>query len=142
MATQQPRAHAAAKVLVVDDEPDIRHIAGLALTRLGGMEVVEAANADEGIAAAEQEHPDIILLDCMMPGKDGLAALAALRDNPATASIPVVFLTARSGFADEATLRRLGARGLLMKPFDPTTLPEKVRELLSRDRERNGPIRK
>jgi CheY-like chemotaxis protein len=131
----------AAKVLVVDDEPDIRQIAGLALTRLGGMEVVEAATADEALAAAEREHPDIILLDCMMPGKDGIAALAALRRNPATAGIPVVFLTARSGFADDATLRRLGARGLLMKPFDPTTLPERVRELLGPDGPRHGSAR-
>jgi two-component system, OmpR family, alkaline phosphatase synthesis response regulator PhoP len=130
MASEQAQSRAAAKVLVVDDEADIRHIAGIALTRLGGMQVVEASTADEGIAVAVRERPDIILLDCMMPGRDGMSALQALRSNPATADIPVVFLTARSGLADDGTLQRLGARGLVMKPFDPTTLAQRVRALL------------
>jgi DNA-binding response OmpR family regulator len=124
------RARARTTVLVVDDEADIRHIATIALTRLGGMKVVEAASADEGLAAAERERPDLILLDCMMPGRDGLSALTALRANPATSRIPVVFLTAKSGLADEDVLRQLGARGLVMKPFDPTTLADRVRAFL------------
>jgi two-component system alkaline phosphatase synthesis response regulator PhoP len=132
IARSQEHARAApTKVLVVDDEADIRHIARIALTRLGGMQVVEAASADEGVQAAAREQPDVILLDCMMPGRDGVDALRALRENPDTADIPVVFLTAKAGLANHELLQRLGACGLVMKPFDPTTLAERVRALLS-----------
>jgi CheY-like chemotaxis protein len=130
-ATQSPRP--VPRVLVVDDEADIRRIASIALARLGGMDVLEAASADEALEVAAREHPDVILLDCMMPGKDGMDALHALQAEPSTAAIPVVFLTARSGMADETVLRQLGARGVVMKPFDPTTLAERVRAFLSGD---------
>jgi two-component system, OmpR family, response regulator len=131
-------ARSAPRVLVVDDEADIRRIAYIALTRLGGMDVIEATSADEGIEAAERHQPDLILLDCMMPGKDGLYALRALRANPSTAQIPVVFLTAKSGMDDDAHLRQLGACGLVMKPFDPMTLSDRVRTLLDDEHVRHS----
>jgi two-component system, OmpR family, response regulator len=138
--TEPSYARTATKVLVVDDEADIRRIACLALSRLGGMDAVEAAGADEAVEAAAREHPDIILLDCMMPGKDGMDALVALRANPSTADIPVVFLTAKSGLSDETLLRQLGVCGLVMKPFDPTTLSDRVRAFLDSGNER--PLRR
>jgi CheY-like chemotaxis protein len=118
------------KVLIIDDDPDVRKIAHLCLSQFGGMEVIEASSADEGLRRAAAEQPDVILLDIMMPRVDGLAAIGSLRRQPETGHIPVIFLTARSGEDSEAVVSKTGARGLLSKPFDPTTLATKVRNLL------------
>jgi CheY-like chemotaxis protein len=118
------------KVLIIDDDADIRSIARLSLSRLGGMEVVEAASGAEGVRKAQDEKPDVILLDVMMPAMDGSATLAALRSQPATATTPVIFLTAKAMRAEVERLRALGAAGVLIKPFDPRTLPGDVRALV------------
>jgi CheY-like chemotaxis protein len=118
------------KILIVDDEDDIRQIASLSLTRLGGMQVEEASSGTEAVARAEETAPDLILLDVMMPVMDGPATLAALRGNPRTARIPVVFLTAASGTEEVARLRALGAAQVVTKPFDPIELPGLVRSVL------------
>jgi CheY-like chemotaxis protein len=118
------------KLLIIDDEPDIRRIAHLSLARLGGMEVIEAGSGAEGVRKAEQELPDGILLDVMMPEMDGPATLAALRANPATAGIPVLFLTAASVRSERDRLRDLGAAAVLAKPFNPVALPDLVRQAL------------
>lgn len=118
------------KVLIVDDEADIRRIARLSLGRIGGMEVAEAEGGAEAVARALEEKPDVILLDVMMPGLDGPAALAALRTEPATAGIPVVFLTAKAMRSEVERLKALGARGVLTKPFDPMTLSGDLRAVL------------
>jgi CheY-like chemotaxis protein len=115
------------KILIIDDEDDIRRIARLSLTKLGKMEVVEAGSGPEGVRKAAEEKPDAILLDVMMPGLDGPGTLAALRSNPATAAIPVVFLTAKAMASEVERLRSLGAKAVLTKPFDPLTLPNEVR---------------
>jgi DNA-binding response OmpR family regulator len=127
-----PAENSLRRVLVIDDDPDIRHITHVALARMGGMEVIEAGGALEGLRLAEQELPDAILLDVMMPGLDGTAALKMLRENPKTVAIPVVFLTARLSELDEDRVTFLGAQGLVKKPFDPTTLAERLRELVGR----------
>lgn len=119
------------KVLIVDDESDIRRIAGLGLSRLGGCEVVEASNAREALDQARATCPDVILLDVMMPGQDGPATLEALRADPSTALIPVVFLTAKAMPSEVARLTALGAAGVLTKPFDPRTLADQVRTRLA-----------
>ncbi len=118
------------KVLIIDDEDDIRSIAALSLGILGGIDVVEADTGKSGIDKAAQEKPDVILLDMMMPGMDGPTTLAALRENPATNEIPVIFLTARAMTAEVERLKKMGARGILTKPFDPTALANQVREIL------------
>ena len=118
------------KVLIIDDDADIRFIAGLSLSRLGGMEVVEAASGAEGVHKAQDEKPDVILLDMMMPAMDGSATLAALRSQPPTATTPVIFLTAKAMRVEVERLRALGAAGVLIKPFDPRTLPGDVRALV------------
>jgi len=119
------------KVLIVDDEEDIRKVASLALSRLGGMEVAEASNGPDGIAAAAALKPDAILLDVMMPGMDGPAVLDRLKADPVTAAIPVIFLTAKAMGSELARLRSLGAAGVLTKPFDPASLSGQIRALLA-----------
>jgi CheY-like chemotaxis protein len=118
------------KVLLIDDEDDIRRVARLSLSRVGKMEVTEAASGLEGVRRAESDGPDVILLDVMMPGLDGPSTLSALRSSPRTASIPVVFLTAKAMPAEVERLRSLGALGVLIKPFDPMALPAQLTALL------------
>jgi two-component system OmpR family response regulator len=120
------------KVLIIDDDADIRSIARLSLSRLGGMEVVEAAGGAEGVRKADDEKPDVILLDMMMPAMDGAATLAALRSQPATATTPVIFLTAKAMGTEIERLLALGATGVLIKPFDPRRLSADVRALIKR----------
>ncbi len=122
------------KVLLVDDEADIRRIAALSLSGVGGMEVAQASGGSEGIRMAREDRPDVILLDMMMPGLDGPATFQALRSDPETSAIPVVFLTAKAMSAEVDRLRDLGARGVLIKPFDPMALPRLLRELLDTGR--------
>ena len=120
------------KVLIIDDDADIRSIARLSLSQLGGMEVVEAAGGAEGVRKARDENPDVILLDMMMPAMDGAATLAALRAQPATATTPVIFLTAKARGTEIERLRALGATGVLIKPFDPRKLSTDIRALIKR----------
>lgn len=118
------------RVLLIDDEDDIRRIASLSLTRLGRMEVTDTSDPDEALRRASASPPDVILLDVMMPGRDGPTVLAELRALPATRAIPVVFLTARTGAEDVGRLKALGAIGVLPKPFNPATLAHELRALL------------
>ena len=120
------------KILIIDDDADIRFIAGMSLRRVGGMDVIEAASGSEGVRLARDEHPDVILLDMMMPTLDGSETLAALRAQPATALTPVIFLTAKTVASELARMQALGAAGVLIKPFDPRTLSDDVRALLKR----------
>jgi CheY-like chemotaxis protein len=120
------------KVLIVDDEEDIRKIARLSLERVGGMKVVEASTGADGVRLAGAEKPDAILLDVMMPALDGPGTLQSLRANAETADIPVVFLTAKAMPSEVERLKALGARGVLTKPFDPMTLPARFREVLEK----------
>ena len=97
-------------------------MARASLERLAGWQVYPASSGAEGIALARAEQPDAIVLDVMMPGMDGPDTLAELRSDPATASIPVVFLTAKVQAAERRRLEELGAAGVVAKPFDPMTL--------------------
>jgi CheY-like chemotaxis protein len=120
------------KVLIIDDDPDIRSIARLALSRVGGMDVIEASDGADGMRKAREEHPDVVLLDMMMPIMDGLETLAQLRAQPSTATTPVIFLTAKTVGAELERMTALGAAGVLTKPFDPRALSEAVRALVDR----------
>ena len=119
------------KVLIIDDEADIRRVARLSLVKIGGMEVLDAASGAEGTRTAAAETPDAILLDVMMPGLDGPATLHALRADPRTAAIPVVFLTAKAMPEEVRRLLAMGVHGVLNKPFDPMTLPSQLRAALA-----------
>jgi two-component system alkaline phosphatase synthesis response regulator PhoP len=110
------------RILIVDDEDDIREVAQVSLELVGHYEVFTAASGQEGVHCARAEHPDAILLDVTMPDMDGPATLAALQADPATRDIPVLFLTAITQTAERARLAKLGVAGILSKPFDPLKL--------------------
>jgi CheY-like chemotaxis protein len=121
------------RLLVVDDDDDIRMLVRLSLERVGGNEVIEATNGREGLERACEELPDAILLDVMMPEMDGLATVAELRKRPETAAIPVVLLTAKVQPRDREQFAELPVAGTIAKPFDPIALPGQLEELLARD---------
>ncbi len=121
-----------ARVLIVDDDPDIRRIAEVSLGRMGGFRVHVASCGREAIELAAQMAPDVVLLDVSMPDTDGTETLRALRSIPATARIPVVFFTAASSDAETERLLALGAVGVIAKPFDVVDLPRRLRDILSR----------
>lgn len=115
------------RVLLVDDEADIRTVARLSLERIGGWDVVEADGGEAALAALSREGPfDAVLLDVMMPGLDGPATLARLRDGRLPATVPVIFLTAKSQRAERERLLALGAAATIAKPFDPLALPAEL----------------
>jgi CheY-like chemotaxis protein len=118
------------RILLVEDEDDIREVAQASLELTRGWEVYGASSGAEGIARALAVRPDAILLDVMMPDLDGPATFAELRKNPATADIPVVFLTAKVHSSERGRFIELGAAGVLAKPFDPMKLADDVAQLL------------
>lgn len=120
----------ALRILLIEDDPDIQRMVQLSLKFQGGHEVSVASGGQEGIAKAEQEKPDLILLDVMMPEMDGYETCRRLKANPATASIPIVFLSARAQQSEIQKGRELGAIGYLVKPFDPMTLSDQLQEML------------
>lgn len=124
---EAPRAR---RILVVDDDDDIREITSVSLEISEAWNVVSASSVAEGLRAAQIEAPDAILLDVMMPDTDGPTGLRALRENPATGKIPVIFLTAKAGERDLRKLLDLDVQGVIGKPFDPMTLGRQMRELL------------
>ena len=119
----------APRLLLIDDAPEVRLALRLAFTRAGWV-VAEAASGAEGLQAAGQVPPDAILLDVHMPGLDGPATLRALRADPATAAIPVVFLTAPSSDLEVEHLLAMGAGGVAAKTSNPFQLPALVRRAL------------
>jgi CheY-like chemotaxis protein len=118
------------RILLIDDEDDIREVAQLAFETAGDFEVDSAHGGRAGVAKAHAVKPDVILLDVMMPELDGPHTLAMLRESSDTQDIPVIFLTAKVQTADKRNLLALGARGIIAKPFDPLLLPEQVLEIL------------
>ena len=121
----------ATRVLVIDDEPPIRLLCRVNL-EAEGMEVLEAADGPSGLDQARREHPDVVLLDVMMPGLDGWRVAEHLLEDERTKSTPIVFLTARAEFRDRARGLDIGGVDYVTKPFNPLELAPLVRELLDR----------
>ncbi len=119
-------------VLYVDDEPDIREIAALALTLDGTLDVRVAGSGAEAEAMSRRRAPDLMLLDVMMPGLDGPGTLERFRADPALAAIPVVFVTAKTLPSELVRFRALGAVDVISKPFDPMRLLDQVRAVWER----------
>jgi CheY-like chemotaxis protein/HPt (histidine-containing phosphotransfer) domain-containing protein len=115
------------RVLHVDDEPDIREVVQMALSLDPAFAVQSCPSGGAALTSAAQSPPDIILLDVMMPGMDGPTTLSRLRENPKTADIPVIFMTARAQSRELEHFISLGAEGVIAKPFDPMTLAASVR---------------
>ncbi|MGD0911096.1 MAG: response regulator [Terracidiphilus sp.] len=118
------------KILIIDDEDDIREVAALSLESVAGWEVVTAGSGAQGLARAAEHKPDAILLDVMMPGMDGPTTFRELRKNPVTAKIPVLLLTAKVQSTDQRRFADLGVEAVLFKPFDPMTLSSQIETAL------------
>ena len=118
------------RILIIDDEEDIREVAALSLETVAGWEVVKADSGAQGLARAIEHQPDAILLDVMMPGMDGPATIRELRKNPATVRIPVLLLTAKVQSSDQRRFADLGIEAVLFKPFDPLTLSTQIADVL------------
>jgi two-component system, OmpR family, response regulator len=117
------------KVIVVEDNRDIRTIVKAALEMVGGLEVLACESGAEALGAIGEFGPQLMLLDVMMPDLDGPSLLGRLRERPDTAVLPVVFLTAKAVPSEIQRLRALGALDVLTKPFDPMTLHEQVKAI-------------
>jgi DNA-binding response OmpR family regulator len=117
-------------VLVVDDDPDLRELVAMKLI-YAGFAVATADTGDGALAAVAEHSPDLIVLEAMMPGTDGLAVCRRLRDDPATATLPIIMLTARSHAALVLEGFAAGATSYLTKPFSPRELVEEIESLLA-----------
>lgn len=117
------------RITCVEDDPDIRAISEIALAEIGGFDLDLCPSGADAIARTPRFRPDLILLDVMMPGMDGVETYRSLRRFPAIAATPVVFMTARTLRHEVASYRALGAAGVISKPFDPVTLADEVRAI-------------
>jgi CheY-like chemotaxis protein len=118
------------RILIIDDDDDIREVAALTLETVAGWNVLTANSGSNGIQRAQEENPDAILLDVMMPGMDGPTTFLELQKIPQTAKIPVILLTAKVQGADQKRFASLGVAAILFKPFDPLTLAQQMSDAL------------
>ena len=118
------------RILIIDDEDDIREVAALSLETVAGWDVITANSGAQGLLRAAEHQPDAILLDVMMPGMDGPTTVRELRKNPVTAKIPVLLLTAKVQSTDQRRFADLGVQAVLFKPFDPLTLSTQIATVL------------
>ena len=130
-------AMAKAKILIVEDEEDIQELLRYNLSR-EGYTLVLASSGEKGLAAALGQQPDLVLLDLMLPGMDGLEVCRTLKGNPKTMHVPIIMLTAKGEESDIVTGLELGAEDYVSKPFSPKVLVARIRAVLRR-RERELP---
>ena len=121
---------AAKRILIIDDEPDIREVAQMSLEMVSGWQVLTAESGEEGIAKARQEKPDAILLDAMMPSMDGPTTFQKLQADPSTKQIPVIMFTAKVQQADKIRFAEMGVKEMITKPFDPMKLGSQIAAIL------------
>ena len=119
------------RMLIVDDEPDVRLLCRLNLEQRG-HDLLEASTGSVALELARERHPDVIVLDLMLPGMTGYEVLEILKGDEQTSDIPVLVLTAKSLRADRERSHILGASGFLTKPFLPSELCELVESLVSK----------
>lgn len=120
------------RILHVEDVPSIQVVTRIALERIGGFQVLSCASGEDALARGPAFAPDLILLDVMLPDMDGPETMHRLRELPALAAVPVVFLTGNIDHQRLATLLNLGACDVLSKPFDPLQLSERLRMIWTR----------
>ena len=120
------------RILVIEDTEDNRQIVGDLLAS-AGYESIEAVDGLQGVAAAEREQPDLILMDIQLPGIDGYEATRRIRAIPALARVPIIAVTSYALSGDEAKTRAAGCDGYVAKPFSPRQLLAKIREFLPQD---------
>lgn len=114
------------KIVLIEDDDDVRTVTAAALELVGGFSVRACESGERGLEAIADFGPQLVLLDVMMPGMNGLEVMGKLRERPETARLPVIFFTARARTEEMEKLRGLGALGIVAKPFDPMTLHEQV----------------
>ncbi len=119
------------RILVAEDEKDIRELIAFTL-RFAGFDVLLATNGAEAVEIAEAERPDLVILDVRMPKMSGYEACRRLKENPQTASLPVVFLSAKGQDSEIQQGLESGAEEYILKPFAPDELIQQVRGILSR----------
>lgn len=115
--------------MLVEDERDIQEVARLSLESFGSFDVHICSGGKEAIDKAPTIMPDLIILDVMMPGMDGLTTLKLLRQNPQLANIPVIFMTAKAQANEMKHYIDSGAIGAISKPFDPMKLSDEIKEI-------------
>jgi CheY-like chemotaxis protein len=118
------------RILIIDDEDDIREVAALSLEATAGWHIFTANSGATGIELAAAEQPDAILMDVMMPTVDGPTTFRIMQQNPIVAHIPVLLLTAKVQGVDQRRFAGLGVNGILFKPFDPLTLAQQISDIL------------
>src|SRR5215510_2318372 len=123
----------ASRVLIVEDERDIRDLILLHLQR-DGYQVTTAGSGEDALLQVKQSPPDLVLLDLMLPGMSGLEVCRRLRQEPTTASLPILMLTAKADEVDRVVGLELGADDYVVKPFSPKELLARVRAVLRRSR--------
>jgi DNA-binding response OmpR family regulator len=126
------------KILIAEDSSTVRRLVAARLAA-DGYEVVEAADGEEALLAAQREHPDLLVLDKVMPKLDGFEVVRALRDDPKTRAVPIVMLTERTGEEDVLGGLSLGVEEYMPKPFSPHELSARVRRVLARLGAQGGP---
>src|SRR5690606_21601982 len=119
------------KILIVDDEDDIREVAQLCLELAGGWQVTAARSGRDALRIVGDLKPDVILMDVMMPDLDGPSTFRLLQEDPAVRSIPVILLTAKVQTSDRRQFDELGVRGVIAKPFDPLSLAAEIEAQLA-----------
>ena len=118
-------------ILIIDDEESIQTVVEFGLKMTAGWEVISASSGNEGISRAQADHPDMILLDVMMPEMDGLATFRALQLNDQTRSIPVILLTAKAQASEKRLFNDTGVSGVIIKPFNALELAEQICNVLN-----------
>lgn len=113
-------------ILLVEDEQDIQAIVKLALESLGGFSVEVCSSGNEALQRAPIFKPQLILLDVMMPGMDGIATYKFLKEMPQLSGTEVIFLTAKVQPSEVQQYKQLGALDVIAKPFDPMTISEQI----------------
>ena len=121
-----------ARILIAEDERDIRELVTISLRGLGGFDVTQAANGAEAVERARAEHPDLILMDVRMPNMTGYEACRRLKESAETKDIPIVFLSAKGQESEIQQGLTVGAVQYILKPFAPDELVREVRSLLKR----------
>jgi len=120
-------------VLVIDDDPVILELLRVNF-EIEGFDVICAKDGDEGLLRAQNDHPDVVISDIMMPRRDGLQLLTDLKEGPATQDLPVILLSAKAQKTEVERGLELGADDYITKPFDPLELIDRLNAVMTRPR--------
>lgn len=116
------------KILIIDDEPEIVKLISLRL-KANGYEIITGTNGEEALSLTKEYHPDLVILDVMMPAPNGYKVCRMIKDGLETAHIPVILLTAKTSESDKFWGKEAGADEYLMKPYNPEELLSSIKRL-------------